>query len=195
MSLVERVKQHFRSSLEETTRSSDAVAEPIGRAALLVVQQLLGGGKLLACGNGGSAAQAQYLSAQMLNRYERERPGLPAMALTADTSTLTSIANDYDFIDLFAKQVRALGQPGDVLVLITTTGNSANLVAASEAAQEREIPMIVLSGGSGGTLATRLRGEDVEIRVPADSKQRIREIHLLVIHCLCDLVDRQLLGD
>jgi D-sedoheptulose 7-phosphate isomerase len=149
---------------------------------------------VLSCGNGGSAADAQHFASEMVNRFEHERPGLPAIALTTDSSTLTSIANDYAYDLVFAKQVRALGQPTDVLVAITTSGNSPSIAAAVEAAHEQDLAVVALTGREGGRLAGLLREGDVEIRVPADSTARIQEVHLLVIHCLCDLIDAQLLG-
>ncbi len=171
------------------------LAAPIRLAAEMIVQSLLGGGKVLACGNGGSAGDAQHFSSEMLNRFERERPGLPAIALTTDTSTLTSISNDYAFAEVFAKQIGALGHPGDVLLAISTSGNSLNVVRAVEAAEEQQMKIVALTGRGGGRLGDMLREGDVEIRVDSDSTARIQEVHLLVIHCLCDLIDTQLLGD
>lgn len=155
---------------------------------------LLNNGKILSCGNGGSAGDAQHFSAEMLNRFEMERPGLPAMALTTDSSTLTSIANDYCYDDIFSKQVRALGQPGDCLLAISTSGNSENVLRAVQAAHERGVQVVALTGRDGGKMAGIYREDDVEIRVPATATARIQEVHLLVIHCLCDLIDRRLLG-
>ncbi len=155
---------------------------------------MMEGGKTLSCGNGGSAADAQHFSSEMLNRFDRERSGLPAFALTTDSSTITSIANDYDYEEIFAKQVRALGQPGDVLLAISTSGASPNVNAAIEAAHEREMYVIALSGKNGGRMAALLSDDDKEIRVPSETTARIQEVHLLVIHCLCDLIDQQLLG-
>ena len=171
------------------------LATPIREAAEMIVQSLLGGGKVLACGNGGSAGDAQHFSSEMLNRFERERPGLPAIALTTDSSTLTSISNDYAFAEVFAKQIGALGHPGDVLLAISTSGNSPNVVRAVEAAEEQQMKVVALTGRGGGRLGEMLREADVEIRVDSDSTARIQEVHLLVIHCLCDLIDTQLLGD
>ena len=149
---------------------------------------------MLSCGNGGSAGDAQHFSSEMVNRFERERPGLPAVALTTDSSTLTSIANDYDYSRVFARQIEALGQPNDLLLAISTSGHSSNIKAAIEAAHEREMGVVALTGRDGGDAAKLLRPGDVELRVPSDSTARIQEVHLLVIHCLCDLVDLQLLG-
>jgi D-sedoheptulose 7-phosphate isomerase len=167
---------------------------PIIAAAELIVARLVNGGKLLSCGNGGSAADAQHFSSEMINRFERERPGLPAIALTTDSSTLTSIANDYRFDQVFERQIHALGQPGDLLLAISTSGSSPNVIRAVLAAHERDMFVIALSGRDGGELATQLAEADVEIRVPSESTARIQEVHLLVIHCLCDLIDQQLLG-
>jgi D-sedoheptulose 7-phosphate isomerase len=159
-----------------------------------MVNSLLNNGKILSCGNGGSAGDAQHFSAELLNRFEKERPGLPAMALTTDSSTLTAIANDYSYEEIFSKQVSALGQAGDVLLAISTSGNSANVAAAMKAAQEREMLTVVLSGNDGGTMASLLAEQDIEIRVPSRRTARIQEVHLVVIHCLCDFIDTQLFG-
>jgi D-sedoheptulose 7-phosphate isomerase len=194
MDLRHRVDSLFADSIDTKRRAHDVVAQPLVQAAELIVSRLLAGSKVLACGNGGSAGDAQHFSSEMLNRFEHERPGLPAIALTTDTSTLTSIANDYAFEQVFAKQLRALGQPGDVLLAISTSGNSANVLAAAEAAHELDMWVVALSGRDGGRLTSVLRTGDVEIRVPAESTARIQEVHLLAIHCLCDLIDTQLLG-
>lgn len=193
--MQERIKQHFQASAELKLQSMEALSPLIAEAALLISRQLLAERKVLSCGNGGSAGDAQHFSSEMLNRFERERPGLPAMALTTDTSTLTSIANDYHYDEVFAKQVRALGQAGDVLLAISTSGNSANVVQAIAAAHERGMHVVALTGKDGGAMGQLTRGEDVEIRVPSDSTARTQEVHLLVIHCLCDLIDSQLFGD
>lgn len=195
MNLIERVTQNFTASIETKREALAHLAEPIVSGSRLIIASFLEGGKVLSCGNGGSAADAQHFSSEMLNRFERERTGLPAIALTTDTSTLTSISNDYDFDEIFAKQVRALGQSGDVLLAISTSGNSENVNAAIEAAHERDMSVVALSGRNGGRLGSLLDPHDVEIRVPAESTARIQEVHLLIIHCLCDLVDQQLLGD
>jgi D-sedoheptulose 7-phosphate isomerase len=194
MDLHDRVSALFEASIDAKRRAQPVLAGAIVRAGEVVVNRLLAGGKVLTCGNGGSAADAQHFASEMLNRFEHERPGLPAIALTTDSSTLTSIANDYAYDLVFAKQVRALGQPADVLVAITTSGNSPSIVAAIEAAHERDLAVVALTGRDGGRLTGVLREGDVEIRVPADSTARIQEVHLLVIHCLCDLIDAQLLG-
>jgi len=192
--LIHRVKQLFQESIQTKAEAEDLLAAPIAAAAQLIVSRMMEGGKILSCGNGGSAADAQHFSSEMLNRFERERPGLPAFALTTDSSTITSIANDYDYEEVFAKQVRALGQPGDVLLAISTSGESPNVNAAIEAAHEREMYVVVLSGKDGGRQATLLTEHDQEIRVPSETTARIQEVHLLTIHCLCDLIDQQLLG-
>ena len=157
-----------------------------------MVAALLNDKKILTCGNGGSAGDAQHFSSEMLNRFERERPALPAIALSTDTSTITSIANDYHFDDIFAKQLRALGQSGDILLAYTTSGNSGNIIKAVTAAHDKEIACIILSGKEGGALAPLLNENDIEIRVPSQSTARIQEVHLLISHCFCDLIDHQL---
>lgn len=160
----------------------------------MIFSRLLEGNKVLSCGNGGSAGDAQHFSSEMLNRYERERPGLPAIALTTDSSTVTSIANDYDFSQIFSRQIEALGQPNDLLLAISTSGNSNNVNKAIQSAHDREMSIVALTGRDGGNLVKLLTTGDVEIRVPSDVTARIQETHLLIIHCLCDLVDQQLLG-
>jgi D-sedoheptulose 7-phosphate isomerase len=190
----EHVRQTFAASIETKQLAVLVLAEPIVRAADMIIDALLADHKILSCGNGGSAGDAQHFSSEMLNRFERERPGLPAMALTTDTSTLTSIANDYSFDQVFSKQIKALGQAGDVLLAISTSGESANVADAVIAAHERDMKVIALSGRGGGQMAQLLWEDDVEIRVPSQSTARIQEVHLLVSHCLCDLIDRRLLG-
>lgn len=194
MDLISRIKQNFQDSIGTKQISEDLLAEPLSTAAQMITQCLLGGGKVLSCGNGGSAGDAQHFSSEMLNRFEMERPGLPAVALTTDSSTLTSIANDYSYDQVFSKQVSALGQQGDILLAISTSGNSTNVNRAIDAAHDREMQVIALSGKQGGDMATLLTTDDIEIRVPSDSTARIQEVHLLAIHCICDLVDHQLLG-
>jgi D-sedoheptulose 7-phosphate isomerase len=195
MELADRISQHFQDSIEVKQKSLEVLIEPIHRAGEAMVHSLLDHGKILSCGNGGSAGDAQHFSAELLNRFEKERPGLPAMALTTDSSTLTAIANDYSYAEIFSKQVSALGQAGDVLLAISTSGNSANVAAAMKAAQERDMILVVLSGNDGGTMAGLLREQDIEIRVPSKRTARIQEVHLVVIHCLCDFIDTQLFGD
>lgn len=194
MDLISRIKQNFQDSISTKQMAADLLAEPLSTAAQMITQCLLGGGKVLSVGNGGSAGDAQHFSSEMLNRFEMERPGLPAIALTTDSSTLTSIANDYSYDQVFSKQVNALGQQGDILLAISTSGNSSNVNRAIQAAHDREMQVIALSGKQGGDMASLLTADDVEIRVPSDSTARIQEVHLLAIHCICDLVDHQLLG-
>ncbi|MCU0937457.1 MAG: phosphoheptose isomerase [Gammaproteobacteria bacterium] len=194
MDLVGRVRQLFQESVATKMEAVEVVAPAIARAAELVTAQFLAERKVFACGNGGSAADAQHFASELVNRFERDRSGLPAIALTTDASTVTSIANDYQFAEVFARQVRALGHPGDVLVAISTSGQSRNVLAAIEAAHERELYVILLTGRDGGGASALLRPVDVEIRVPSASTARIQEVHILALHCLCDLVDRQLLG-
>lgn len=194
MNLTDRVKRNFEESAQLKLRAMESLAPRISHAATLITRQLIAEHKVLACGNGGSAGDAQHFASEMLNRYETERPGLPAMALTTDTSTLTSIANDYAFSAVFAKQIRALGQSGDLLLAISTSGDSANVVEAIDASHERGMGVILLSGRDGGRAAESLAVDDLEIRVPASNTARIQEVHLLIIHCLCDLIDRQLFG-
>ena len=194
MDLISRIQQNFHDSISTKQVAADLLAEPLATAGQMITQCLLGGGKILSCGNGGSAGDAQHFSSEMLNRFEMERPGLPAVALTTDSSTLTSIANDYSYDQVFSKQVSALGQQGDILLAISTSGNSTNVNRAIDAAHDREMQVIALSGKQGGDMAALLTADDIEIRVPADSTARIQEVHLLAIHCICDLVDHQLLG-
>jgi D-sedoheptulose 7-phosphate isomerase len=189
----ERVLEHFRESIA-VKQSSAELAPLIAAAAHLMTQSLLADGKILCCGNGGSAADAQHFTSELLNRFELERPGLPALALTTDSSTLTSIGNDYEFADIFAKQVRALGQGNDVLLAISTSGQSENVHRAIHAAHERGLKVVALTGRDGGRAAEALHAEDLELRVPAQRTCRIQEVHGLIIHCLCDLIDAELLG-
>ena len=194
MDLIARVEHNFNASIRAGMESIPLLAGPVADAGDLIVRVLLQGGKIMSCGNGGSAAAAQYFASLMLNRFERERPGLPALALTTDSTTLTSIAADYDLDEIFAKQLHALGQGTDLLLTISNNDNVDNVIAAVEAAHEREMPVIALSGGQTGRLARLLQGTDVEIRVPDDTHSRVLEVHFMTLHCLCDLIDRQLLG-
>lgn len=194
MDLATRIKRTFNDSVDTKLQSVEVLSQPIVNAADVLTACLLNERKILICGNGGSAADAQHFSSELLNRFEMERPGLPGFALTTDASTITSIANDYSFSEVFSKQVRALGQPGDVLVGISTSGNSDNVVNAIHAAHERQMNVIAFTGRDGGEMATLLHENDIELRVPADNTARIQEVHLLTIHCLCDLIDYQLLG-
>ncbi|MEJ2299770.1 MAG: phosphoheptose isomerase [Woeseiaceae bacterium] len=194
MDPLTRVRDHFAESIATKQTSADALAESIVAAGRLMSDALLADGKILSCGNGGSAADAQHFSSELLNRFEMERPGLPAMALTTDASTVTSISNDYSYEEIFSKQVRALGKPRDVLLGISTSGNSENVIRAIGAAHERGMKIVALSGRDGGRMAELFAEGDVEIRVPATRTARIQEVHLVVIHCLCDLIDHTLLG-
>jgi D-sedoheptulose 7-phosphate isomerase len=172
----------------------DALARPIADAADLMVQSLKRDGKILACGNGGSAADCQHFAAELLNRFEMERPSLAALTLTTDASTLTSIANDYNFDQVFSKQVRGLGHANDVLLAISTSGNSRNVIAAIEAAHELQMRVVALTGRDGGKMAAVLDSKDIHICVPANNTARIQEVHLLSLHCICDAIDCLLFG-
>jgi D-sedoheptulose 7-phosphate isomerase len=194
MDLISRISENFSESAHLKLQSMDVLAAPIAAAAQRMVQCLRSDGKILACGNGGSAADCQHFSAELLNRFERERPGLAAIALTTDTSTLTSIANDYDYEQVFARQVRALGSAKDLLVAISTSGDSRNVLAAVDSAHECQMGVIALTGRSGGKLGEILQPADTHICVPAKSTARIQEVHLLTLHCLCDAIDCLLLG-
>ncbi len=193
--LEQRIEQQFIDSADLKYHAAQSLSKPIAQAVQAILASVTSGGKVLACGNGGSAADAQHFAAEFVGRYERERPELAAIALTTDSSILTAIANDYDYRVIFAKQVRALGGAGDVLLAISTSGNSANVLAAIEAAHEREMVVVALTGKGGGAIAQVLRETDVHISVPHDRTARIQEVHLLALHCICDGVDAQLLGD
>lgn len=195
MSPVERIQLLFRQSIEVKQLAAKSLAKPIAQAAAIMTNCLRTGGKVLSCGNGGSAADAQHLSSELINRFERERDALPALALTTDTSALTSIANDYSFDEIFAKQIRGLGRSGDVLVAYSTSGQSANVIRGIDAAHDQDMRVIAMTGRDGGTVAKHLHGDDVELRVPAKSTARIQEVHLLITHCLCAELDHQLLED
>jgi D-sedoheptulose 7-phosphate isomerase len=194
MTLTNRISQHFDDSAQVKLQSKEVLAEPIAEAARAIVTCLLNDGKVLACGNGGSAADAQHFAAELVNRFEVERPGLPAIALTTDSSVITSIANDYDYNLIFSKQVRALGMAGDVLIAISTSGNSANVIDAIHAAHERGMTVVALTGRDGGGMGAILTENDFHLCVPTDRTARIQEVHLLIIHCLCDVIDHLLLG-
>jgi D-sedoheptulose 7-phosphate isomerase len=193
--LEQRIEQQFIDSADLKYQAAQVLSKPIAAAVQALLACVTSGGKVLACGNGGSAADAQHFAAEFVGRFERERPELGAIALTTDSSILTAIANDYDFNQIYVKQVRALGQPGDVLLAISTSGNSANILAAIEAAHEREMTIVAMTGKGGGKIGMALRDTDVHICVPHDRTARIQEVHLLVLHCLCDGVDTQLLGE
>jgi D-sedoheptulose 7-phosphate isomerase len=192
--LVARIRRQFNDSAQLKLKALEVLAAPIAQATEIMVKCLLANGKILACGNGGSAADSQHFAAELLNRFERERPGLAAIALTTDTSTLTSIANDYQFEQIFSKQVSALGQPNDVLLAISTSGNSKNVASAIAAAHEREMRVVALTGRGGGEIGNLLGNDDVNICVPHSQTARIQETHLLALHCLCDGIDTMLLG-
>jgi len=194
MHFQDRIQHHFQASIDTKQQAKDVLAPFIEMASESMVTTLVSGGKILTCGNGGSAGDAQHFSSELLNRFERERPSLPAIALTTDSSTVTSIANDYSYNEVFSKQIRALGNAGDVLLAISTSGNSANVVQAIQAAHDREMKVVALTGKDGGDMASLLHPEDIEIRVPSNVTARIQEVHLVVIHCLCDLIDWQLFG-
>ena len=184
----------FQASIETKQESASLLNESIELASTMLNQSLLEGHKILVCGNGGSASNAQHFSAGLLNRYQRDRPGLPAITLTTDSATLTSIANDYEFLQIFSKQVAALGQPGDILLAICNSGQSPNIADAIQAAYENEMLVIALTGKDGGIISQLLDENSVEIRVPSNVTARIEEVHILVIHILCELLDLQLLG-
>jgi D-sedoheptulose 7-phosphate isomerase len=195
MDLTIRIGKHFDDSAQTKLQAKSALVQPIADAAQALVECLMRDGKILACGNGGSAADAQHFAAELVNRFEIERPGLPAIALTTDSSVLTSIANDYDFKLVFSKQVRALGMAGDMLLAISTSGNSVNVIEAIHAAHERDMRVIALTGRGGGTMGEILRPGDLHICVESQNTARTQEVHLLVLHCLCDAIDHLLLGD
>lgn len=191
---TQRILTHFRESAELKIKAAEILAAPITEAVELMFLALSNGNKILACGNGGSAADCQHFAAELIGRFERERLPLPAIALTTDTSIMTAIANDYQFNDVYAKQVQALGQAGDILLAISTSGNSANVIRAIEAALERDMRVIALTGKTGGKIGELLTEADVHICVPHDRTARIQEVHLLTIHCLCDGIDTALFG-
>ncbi len=194
MDSIKRIAQHFEASAQLKLSTAHVLAPAIADAAQLMVNCLLADGKILVCGNGGSAADAQHFSAELLNRFEMERPGLACVALTTDSSTLTSIANDYAFEQIFSKQVRALGRKGDVLLAISTSGNSSNIIDAIHAAHERNVHVVALTGREGGKIGQLMTEHDVHICVGSDITARIQEVHLLTLHCMCDAIDCSLLG-
>ena len=192
--LKARIAGQFRDSVETKQKAANKLCTPIANAVESMVKALLGGGKILTCGNGGSAADAQHFSAELLGRFERERPPLACIALTTDTSTLTAVANDYSYEEIFSKQVAALGSPGDVLLAISTSGNSKNVIRAILVAHERDMRIVAMTGRGGGEIGNVLRADDVNICVPHARTARIQEVHLLTLHCLCDGIDYMLLG-
>jgi D-sedoheptulose 7-phosphate isomerase len=191
---TQRILAHFQESAELKLKSAAALTQPISQAVELMFAALSNGNKILACGNGGSAADCQHFAAELVGRFERERFPLPALALTTDTSILTAVGNDYSYKDVFAKQVQAFGQAGDILLAISTSGNSANVLAAVESALEREMRVVALTGKDGGQLAKMLTDADVHINVPHARTARIQEVHLVAIHCICDGIDVALFG-
>ena len=195
MDTLVRIREIFTESIQTKIDAADALPESIALATDILVDALVNGKKILSCGNGGSAGDAMHFASEMVNRFERERPSLPAIALTADMNTITAIANDYDFNQIYTKQVKALGQPGDILLAISTTGDSPNITEAVKAALSRDMLIIGLTGRDGGEMAGLLSANDVEIRVPSPSTSRIQEVHLLIIHTLCDLIDNRLFGN
>ena len=194
MDLTKRIRKHFEDSAQAKLQLKDALAKPIADAAQAMVACLMNDGKILSCGNGGSAADAQHFAAELINRFEIERPALAAIALTTDSSVLTSIANDYDFSQIFSRQVRGLGMADDILLAISTSGNSVNVVEAIHAAHERDMRVIALTGREGGTMGGVLEAGDIHICVNTERTACIQEVHLLTLHCLCDAIDHLLLG-
>jgi D-sedoheptulose 7-phosphate isomerase len=195
MDLRQRIRDHFEDSARLKHEAADQLVGPIAEAIELITSALAADRKLLVCGNGGSAADSQHLAAELVGRFERERPELAAIALTTDTSILTAVGNDYAFEQIFARQVRALGRSGDVLVAISTSGNSGSVLAAAQAAHERGLSLVALTGRGGGALGALLGPGDVHLCVPHARTARIQEVHLLIIHCLCDGIDVSLMGE
>lgn len=195
MTPIDRIQRQFEDSIRLKQQAAELLAEPIAEAIELMFAALSNDHKILACGNGGSAADCQHFATELIGRFERERLPLPAIALTTDSSILTALGNDYSFEVIFAKQVQGLGRQGDVLLAISTSGNSANVIAAIRAAHERDMRVVAMTGKGGGRIAELLRPPDVHICVPHDRTTRIQEVHLLTLHCLCDGIDWNLLGD
>lgn len=195
MNLEQRISQHFADSIETKQRNAAALTPQLVKAAHLMVASLNAGGKILACGNGGSAADSQHFAAELVGRFERERAELAAIALTTDSSILTAIANDYSYDDIFSKQVRGLGKAGDVLYAISTSGNSKNVIAAIEAAHKKGLSVVAMTGRDGGKIAGLLHADDVLLNVESPRTVRIQETHLLMLHCLCDAIDNLIFGE
>ena len=194
MDLISRISQQFSDSAHTKLEAIEMLAAPIAGAIETMVASLVGNGKILACGNGGSAADAQHFAAELVGRFEMERHGLAAIALTTDTSIMTAVANDYGFKAIFERQVRSLGQPGDILLAISTSGNSPNVIEAIQAAHDNDLRIVALTGKGGGQIGEMLRDSDIHLCVPSDRTARIQEVHLLTLHCLCDGIDCLLLG-
>ena len=195
MQAEEHIRQIFNDSIDTKLAALDTLPTLIDRAADIMVAALQKGKKILVCGNGGSASDAQHFSAELLNRFQKERPSLPALALTTDTSTITSIANDYSYNEIFSKQIKGLGCEGDILIAISTSGKSPNVTEAVFAAQSKGMNVVALTGKDGGELTKALReGEDVDLRVPGKNTARIQETHILILHCLCELIEKELYG-
>lgn len=194
MDLTTRIQQHFSESIEALQMAQEILVPQLARAAERLFECLMADGKIIACGNGSSAAAAQRFVSMLLNRFDKDRPGLAAYSLSADSTTLSAIAGDYDFDIVYSKQLRALGSPQDVLLVICPDGNAANIIQAINAAHERQMPVIALTGGDGGEIANLLTAEDIHLCAPADRNARIDELHILTLHCLCDAIDCQLLG-
>lgn len=190
--MLENIKKSFTQSIQTKIAASEELPEHINKASNMMIQALISGNKIFSCGNGGSAADAQQFSSALLNRYERDRPALPAISLTTDSSTITSIANDFAYAEVFSKQVQALGQAGDILLALSTSGNSPSVINAMQAALTRDMTIVALTGRDGGEMAGLIGENDVEIRVPSSISSRIREVHLLVIHNLCECIDNTL---
>lgn len=190
--MLEQIQNNFTESIQTQIAATEAISSAIEQAGMIMVQSLLAGNKMLACGNGGSAGHAQHFCSQLLNRFETERPSLPAISLIAGSATITSIANDSQYDEVFSKQIRALGNNGDILLAISPSGNSRNVLKAVESAVSRDISIIALTGNDGGDIAGLLGEGDVEIRVPSSRTARINEVHLIVLHCLCEIIDTTL---
>jgi DnaA initiator-associating protein len=190
--MLEQIQNNFTESIQTQIAATEAISGAIEQAGMMMVQCLLAGNKMLACGNGGSAGHAQHFCSQLLNRFEAERPSLPAISLVSGGIVITSIANDGQYNEVFSKQIRAIGNNGDILIAISTSGNSQNVIKAVESAVSRDMPIIALTGHDGGDIAGLLGEGDVEIRVPSSRTARINEVHLIVLHCLCEIIDTTL---